>query len=151
VKVHWRDPYPDAAQLRRRISEAMGVHCTVQRFADLAGASRMSVMRWEQGGRVALMFRSRLLALERMLNEGTLSVEEAINGYERPRPPLVATSVSLMLEGAQALLRFGLAVPGDPAGRTAVEILVPQALIVTFLGPPPVARDPPSAALPEPK
>jgi hypothetical protein len=124
-RVRWRDPYPDVKELRRRIGEAMGVHCTLRKFALLVGASWRSVWRWERGGRVTLGFRPRLLQLDRLLNEGTFSVEDALDAAARTPAPLVASTVSVTLQGGQALLRFSLAVPGEETARLVAEIMVP--------------------------
>lgn len=135
MKVGQRDYYPDVTKLRRLIGEAMGIPLTMKRFTELIGCSMRSVIRWERGERPALMFRPRLLELERMLKSGTFSIDDALRSKpERPKAPLVASGVSVTLEGTQALLRFVLAVPGEAMERSVVEIVVPQeALNMPFL------------------
>lgn len=125
-RIGWRDPYPDAAELRRRIGEAMGVRCTIEKFAELVGTSRNSVIRWEHGGTVSLVFRARLIQLDKLVREGTFAVEDALKQAEEPRGPLVASTLAITLQGTHALLRFAISVPGEEASRLVAEILLPQ-------------------------
>jgi len=127
--------YPDVVELRRLMGQAMGVPVTLKRLTELIGCSLRSLIRWERGERPALAFRPRLRELDRMLRAGKFSISEALETKpERPRAPLVASGVSVTLEGAQALLRFTLAVPGEAVERRVVEIVVPQeALNMPFM------------------
>lgn len=92
MKVGQRDRFPDTAELRRLVGEAMGARATIEQFAELVGCSRNSVMRWEKGDKPALMFRPRLLELERMLRE----VKPFKKSLEsKQQPPLLAKAVKL--------------------------------------------------------
>lgn len=109
------------------MGKAMGVPVTLKRLTELIGCSMRSLIRWEKGERPALAFQPRLRELDRMLRAGRFSITEALETKpDKPRAPLVASGVSLTLEGTQALLRFTLAVPGEPVERRVVEIVVPQ-------------------------
>lgn len=121
------ESYPDVVELRRLMGQAMGVPVTQKRLTELIGCSMRSLIRWEKGERPALAFQPRLRELDQMLRSGKFSVVKALETKpDRPRAPLVASGVSVTLEGTQALLRFVLAVPGESVERSVVEIVVPQ-------------------------
>lgn len=121
MKVGQRDYYPDPAELRRLMGEAMGSRATIEQFAELVGCSRNSVVRWEAGQcPPALMFRPRLLELERMLKE----VKPIKQSLESKRSaPLIAKSVKIARREKMISLCFGV-------GGKEVEVLVSMKALV---------------------
>lgn len=127
MKVGHRDYYPDVADLRKRVGEAMGGRASIPQFAELVGCSKNSVSRWEKGEcPPALMFRPRLLELEQMLRGMT----PLLKTLESKRPvPLVASKVKLARRENLISLSF-------TAGGREIEVLVTiKALVEACCGP----------------
>lgn len=128
MKVGQRDRYPDTAELRRLVSEAMGARATIEQFAEIVGCSRNSVARWEKGEKPALMFRPRLLELEQMLKEAK-PFKKTLES--KRQAPLLASVVKLSRR--EKLISFSFV-----AGGREIEVLVPiKALLEACCGPEP--------------
>jgi DNA-binding XRE family transcriptional regulator len=140
-----RTPCPDVKELRRLLGAAMGAEIATQaQLADLLGCTTETIKSWEKGRKKPTRpFVLRLLEIERSLKARRLSLHDEIRlgilpGDAEPRPerraPFVASAVSVVVEGDQALVRFSLKVPGEALARTVAEVIVPRAILPSLRG-----------------
>ena len=129
----------DVRELRHLVEAVMGIpaHGSRLRLAELVGCSSHTVTKWEKGRRPSLAYVPRLIELEAKLRARKgRSVDEELLGEVAPivpaplRPmPLVASAMSVKVEGEQALVTFTLKIPGESMARVVAEVLIPRSVV----------------------